>query len=184
MIALRVLSLTIDSWLADGACKCCVESNILFKEASWGVPLNSKCDMKFTYYICVFISADGTLGQFYAQADWLQRRNREISRRLKRLGRVWGVYNWIICTMEWWGARGAANGGRDVLFSEANCSEKSGAFVLGGSCLPPCAFTHTLKHTFTKWNTQVDSQLTQPLIDPANPVISAGINSASGTSDW
>lgn len=60
--------------------------------------------------------------------------------------------------MEWWGARGATNGRRDVLFSEANCSEKSHAFVQGGPCLSPCALTctyythsqihiHTVKHT-------------------------------------
>lgn len=48
-----------------------------------------------------------------------------------------GGDNWIISTIEWWGARGAANGGRDVLFSEANCSEKSWAFVQGGPATFP-----------------------------------------------
>lgn len=115
-----------------------------------------------------------------------------------------GGDNWIISTIEWWGARGAANGGRDVLFSEANCSEKSWAFVQGGPatfpvhlqehCLAECTDTHTHTHThrqthalwrhFGMWGTFRSAYTHKEICgDPVSTkhLISAGVHSASGT---
>lgn len=68
--------------------------------------------------------------------------------------------------MEWWGARGAANGGRDVLFSGANCSEKSWAFVQGGPCYSPSALTcthfsgvYTLNHTHARTHSLKETRM-------------------------
>lgn len=54
-----------------------------------------------------------------------------------------GGDNWIICTMEWWGARGAANGGRDVLFSEANCWERAEPLFREALLLSRCTYMLT-----------------------------------------
>lgn len=47
--------------------------------------------LKFTYYIYVFLSAEGTMGQFYAQADWLQRRSRDFWKAKETWQGVGGV---------------------------------------------------------------------------------------------